>query len=69
MWINKRQVLLADLESEIKRLQSEEDGNTITTAVLRTDVLVPSGVEKDVINRVIKIGLDCGLIGRPGDVE
>ena len=65
MWVNKIQIPLNQLEEEIARLRAEEDGKYITTAVLRTDVLVPSGIEKDVINRILKMGLDCGLIGKP----
>jgi hypothetical protein len=53
---------MEDLESEIRILRSEEGGDSITTAVLRSDVSVPSGVEKDVINRILKMGLNCGLV-------
>lgn len=65
LWINKNQVEMGELEAEIERLRSEEGGNAITTVVIRSDVSVPSGTEKEVINRVIKLGLKCGLIGRP----
>lgn len=65
VWINKTRVKLDELESEITRLRSEEGGNLITTAVIRSDVSVPSGVEKEVINRIRKLGLNCGLLGRP----
>ncbi len=65
MWINKNQVALEDLETEIRKLRSEEGGDSITTAVLKSDVSVPSGLEKDVMNRILKLGLKCGLIGRP----
>ncbi len=65
IWINKNQVEMSALESEIERLRSEEGGNAITTVVIRSDVSVPSGTEKEVINRVIKLGLKCGLIGKP----
>lgn len=66
VWVNKKQVELKDLEAEIQRLRSEEGGEAITTAVVRTDVEVPTGVEKGVINRIIKMGLNCGLVGKPG---
>ena len=65
MWVNKKQVELADLESEIKRLQGLAGGNAITTVVVRSDVSVLSGVEKSVIVRIQKLGLNCGLVGRP----
>ncbi|MBT8043541.1 MAG: biopolymer transporter ExbD [Verrucomicrobiae bacterium] len=65
MWVNKKQVAMKDLEAEIRRLRSIEGGDAITTAVLRSDVSVPSGVEKEVINRILKMGLNCGLIGKP----
>ena len=65
MWINKKQILMADLETEIKRLQQKEGGDVITTAVVRSDVGVPSGIEKEVIIRIQKLGLNCGLVGRP----
>ena len=65
LWINKNEVAMSELESEIERLRSEEGGNAITTVVIRSDVSVPSGTEKEVINRVIKLGLKCGLIGKP----
>lgn len=65
LWINKNQVAMSELESEIEKLRSEEGGNAITTVVIRSDVSVPSGTEKEVINRVIKLGLKCGLIGKP----
>jgi hypothetical protein len=65
MWVNKRQIPLENLETEIQRLQTEEGGAAISTAVVRSDVGVPSGVEKDVINRILKMGLKCGLVGRP----
>lgn len=65
LWINKNEVAMSELESEIEKLRSEEGGNAITTVVIRSDVSVPSGTEKEVINRVIKLGLKCGLIGKP----
>ncbi|MCP5535996.1 MAG: hypothetical protein H7A51_07135 [Akkermansiaceae bacterium] len=65
MWINKNLVPMENLEAEIHKLRSEEGGDTITTAVLRSDVSVPSGVEKEVMNRILKLGLNCGLVGRP----
>lgn len=65
MWVNKKQVPLADLESEIKRLQGADGGEAITTVVVRSDVSVPSGVEKGVIVRIQKLGLNCGLVGSP----
>lgn len=65
MWVNKKQVSMANLEIEIKRLQQAEGGERITTAVVRSDVGVPSGVEKEVINRILTMGLNCGLVGRP----
>ncbi len=57
--------LLSNLEKELLRIRAEEGGSSITTAVLRSDVAVPSGVEKGVINRILKMGLNCGLVGRP----
>ncbi len=65
VWVNKDQVSLGGLESAIDTLRSEEGGDAITTVVIRSDVSVPSGVEKEVVNRVIKLGLKCGLVGRP----
>lgn len=65
IWVNKKKILLADLEVEIKRLQNEPGGGAISTAVVRTDVAVPSGVEKEVIIRIQKMGLNLGLMGRP----
>lgn len=65
VWVNKKQVPMADLETEIRKLRAEEGGESITTAVLRSDITVPSGVEKKVINRILKMGLNCGLVGRP----
>lgn len=65
LWVNKNLVTMENLEQEIARLRAEEGGDTITTAVIRSDVSVPSGVEKEVINRVLKLGLGCGLVGRP----
>ncbi len=65
LWINKNPVPIEKLEEEIRRLRSEEGGKSITTAVLRSDVSVPSGVEKKVINRILKMGLNCGLVGKP----
>jgi len=65
MWVNKQLVPMDDLEKELLRIRAEEGGSSITTAVLRSDVAVPSGVEKGVINRILKMGLNCGLVGRP----
>lgn len=65
LWINKNLVSMEGLEEEILKLRAEEGGEAITTAIIRSDVSVPSGVEKEVINRIIKLGLNCGLIGRP----
>lgn len=65
LWVNKKRIPIDQLEDEIKRLRSEEGGENITTAVLRSDVSVPSGLEKEVINRVMAMGLNCGLVGRP----
>ena len=65
MWVNKQLVPLENLEKELLRIRAEEGGSSITTAVLRSDVAVPSGVEKGVINRILKMGLNCGLVGRP----
>lgn len=65
LWVNKNLVAMEDLEAEIQRLRSEEGGEGITTAVIRADVAVPSGVEKEVINRLLKMGLNCGIAGRP----
>ena len=63
--MNKKLVPIESFEEEIIRLKKEEGGASITTAVVRSDVNVPSGVEKDVINRILKLGLNCGLAGRP----
>ncbi|NWK56894.1 biopolymer transporter ExbD [Verrucomicrobiaceae bacterium N1E253] len=65
MWVNKKQVEMDQLEREIKRVLQAEGGKSITTAVVRSDVGVPSGVEKEVIIRIQKMGLNCGLVGRP----
>lgn len=65
MWINKKQIPMADLEAELKKLLQAEGGDAMTTAVVRSDVGVPSGVEKEVIIRIQKLGLNCGLVGRP----
>ena len=65
MWVNKKQVPIEQLEHEINRLRRAEGAGYITTAVVRSDVGVASGVEKDVINRILKLGLKCGLIGKP----
>ncbi len=65
VWINKNEISLAELEVAIEALRSEEGGDAITTVVIRSDVSVPSGIEKQVVNRVIKLGLKCGLVGRP----
>ena len=65
LWVNKKLVPIESFEEEIIRLKKEEGGASITTAVVRSDVDVPSGVEKDVINRILKLGLNCGLAGRP----
>jgi len=64
IWVNKKQVLLEDLEAEISALQKAE-GDTITSAVVRSDISVSSGFEKEVINRILKMGLNCGLVGHP----
>lgn len=64
IWLNKKLVAIDDLEQELAKLRDEEGGAAITTAVLRADVTVPSGVEKDVMNRILKLGLDCKLLGR-----
>ena len=65
LWVNKKSIAMGELEKEIERLRGEEGGETITTVVVRSDVSVPSGLEKEVINRVMKMGLNCGLVGRP----
>ena len=65
VWVNKDQISLGGLEAAIEALRSEDGGEAITTVVIRSDVSVPSGTEKEVVNRVIKLGLHCGLIGRP----
>lgn len=65
VWVNKDQVSLGRLEAAIDALRSEEGGDAITTVVIRSDVSVPSGVEKEVVNQVIKLGLKCGIVGRP----
>ena len=64
IWVNKKQVSLENLEAEIEAVQKAE-GGALTTAVIRSDVSVPSGFEKEVINRIVKMGLNCGLLGRP----
>ncbi len=69
LWVNKNAVPLVSLEDEIKRLREEEGGKSITTALVRADVAVPSGVEKEVINRLLKMGLNCGLVGKPASKE
>jgi len=56
LWVNKNLVTIEGLEQEIVRLRAEEGGDAISTAVIRSDVSVPSGVEKDVINRVLPVG-------------
>ena len=65
VWVNKDQVSLGRLEAAIDALRSAEGGDAITTVVIRSDVSVPSGVEKEVVNQVIKLGLKCGIVGRP----
>ncbi|MDG1358182.1 MAG: biopolymer transporter ExbD [Akkermansiaceae bacterium] len=65
VWVNKNEISLAGLETAIEALRSEDGGDTITTVVIRSDVSVPSGIEKEVVNRVIKLGLRCGLVGKP----
>ena len=65
LWVNKNEIPVEDLESEIQRLRSEEGGAAITTVLVRSDVDVSSGVDKEVINRILKMGLNCGLVGRP----
>jgi len=65
MWVNKKLIPMDDLEQEILRLKGEEGGDAIIAAVVRSDVEVSSGVEKEVINRILKMGLNCGLVGRP----
>lgn len=70
LWVNKSMVPMKDLEAVINDLRAEEGGDAITTVVIRSDVSVPSGKEKEVINRIIKLGLRCGLVGKPmGKVE
>lgn len=69
LWVNKNLIPIEKLEQEIQRLREEEGGAAITTAVVRSDVAVPSGVEKDVINRILQMGLNCGLAGRPVSSE
>ena len=53
LWVNKKSIPMGELENEVQRLRREEGGDNITTAVIRSDVSVPSGVEKEVINRVM----------------
>ena len=65
MWVNEKLVPMDKLEEEVLRLRAGEGGDLITTVVLRSDVAVPSGVEKAVINRILKMDLNCGLVGRP----
>lgn len=67
LWVNKKLIKADDLESEIAKVRNAKDGNLISTAVIRSDVSVQSGVEKDVINRVLKLGLDCKILGKPVD--
>ncbi|MFK7910578.1 MAG: biopolymer transporter ExbD [Akkermansiaceae bacterium] len=69
LWVNKKRVPMNQLEQEVKKLRSAEGGDKITTAVVRSDVSVASGVEKEVINRLMKMGLNCGLVGRPARNE
>ena len=64
IWVNKKQVSPDELEAEIAKIRREEGGDLITTAVLKSDVAVPSGAEKVIMNRVLKLGLDCKLLGR-----
>lgn len=63
LWVNKKLVPSDQLEKEIQQLRSEEGGSSINTVLLRTDVEVATGVEREVINRVLKLGLDCKLLG------
>lgn len=65
LWVNKKLVPLDQLEEEIRRLRSAVGGESITAAVIRSDVDVSSGQEKEIINRILKEGLNCGLVGRP----
>ena len=65
LWVNKKMVAIDQLEEEVARLRGEAGGDAITAAVIRADVSVPSGVEKDIINRILKLGLNCGIVGRP----
>jgi len=63
IWVNKKRVSLDDLEEEIEAVRKMK-GSELTTAVVRSDVSVPSGFEKEVVNRILKMGLNCGLLGR-----
>jgi hypothetical protein len=63
--VNKKRIPIAKLEEEVKRLRNEEGGKSITTAVLKSDVSVPSGVEKEIIDRIKTMGLNCGLLYKP----
>ncbi|MGJ8676541.1 MAG: ExbD/TolR family protein [Akkermansiaceae bacterium] len=65
IWVNKVQTTLAGLESEVNLLREQDAGRSMTTAVLRTDVEVASGVEKEVINQILMMGLHCKLLGKP----
>jgi len=65
VWVNKKLIPADQLEEEIRRLRSAEGGEAITAAVVRSDVDVSSGKEKEIINRILKEGLNCGLVGRP----
>ncbi|MBT7958415.1 MAG: hypothetical protein HN759_03695 [Akkermansiaceae bacterium] len=65
LWVNKKRIPIAKLEEEVKRLRNEEGGESITTAVLKSDVSVPSGVEKEIIDRIKTMGLNCGLLYKP----
>ena len=69
IWVNKKKVPFNQLEDEIVRLQQEDGGSSITSAVLRTDVGVPSGIEKTVVDRILKMGLKCGIVGPPAKKE
>lgn len=64
LWVNKKLISADELESEIAKIREAEGGAAITTAVLRVDVAVSSGVEKEVMNRILKLGLDCKLLGK-----
>ncbi len=65
LWVNKKLIQSEDLESEITKIRESEDGSLMTSVVLRSDVAVSSRAEKEVMHRILKLGLDCKLLGKP----